>query len=69
MKFVRGAAILLAALQTPVVLQVIFRDLYVERYGRALLLGLLLVAGWAVLRPTLGLVSWLLVCNSVYLFL
>jgi hypothetical protein len=68
-KIVRGAALAVAAVQTVVALQVLLRDLYEERYARALLLCLLLAAGWAALRPSPTLLLCLFLGNGVYLFL
>ena len=67
-KIACAAALALAAVQTTLVVQVLLRDLYEERYGRALLLGLLLAAGWAALKPSPTLLLCLLVWNGVYLF-
>ncbi len=65
----RSAALALAAVQTTVALQVMLRDLYEERYKRALLLALVLPAAWAALKPSPALLLCLFLWNGAYLFL
>lgn len=68
-KIVRGALLALAAVQTTIALQALLRDLYEERYARALLLGLLLAAGWAALKPSPALLLCVFLWNDAYLYL
>lgn len=68
-RLLRGAALALAAVQTTLGIQTLLRDLYEERYGRALLLALILPAAWAALKPSPGLLFCLFLWNSACLFL
>jgi len=68
-RLVRAAALALAAVQTTIALEVMLRDLYEERYGRALLLAAVLPMAWAVLKPSPTLLLCLFLGNAVYLYL